>query len=164
MSSKCCLESFSQIASEAIREVLNSKFSWGAHPQTPLVGSHTFARYYHPATILFPPQLKILYENLQSTISKLASLSCTQRCSSSISVGFIKTTFCTKGFFKTSFSLQGGAGHELLIERLVSTPPYPKHLVCSVQTLYVGIWKCDQGNPFCGGCKGDVAPLSHTCM
>ena len=39
----------------------------GACPQTPLVGTHAyaFARYYHPATILFfTPQLKILYETL----------------------------------------------------------------------------------------------------
>ena len=50
----CCLESLSQIASEAIWdkltiaseaiwEDLNSKFSWGACPQTHLVGTHAYA-------------------------------------------------------------------------------------------------------------------------
>ena len=29
-----------------------------------LVREHTFAHYYHPATILLSPQLKILYETL----------------------------------------------------------------------------------------------------
>ena len=45
VSSKCCLESLSQITSEAIWEDLNSKFSWrgGACPQNPLVGTHTHA-------------------------------------------------------------------------------------------------------------------------
>ena len=33
-------------------------FSRGACPQTPLVGTHTYACYYHPATILFPPNSK----------------------------------------------------------------------------------------------------------
>ena len=69
MSSKCCLESSSQIASEAIWE---SKFSRGGGlpPDPPSRHAHlcvrerAFTRYYHPATILFPPRLKILYETL----------------------------------------------------------------------------------------------------
>ena len=52
---------------------LQSKLSWwgggggggGACPQTPLVGTHAFTRYYHPATIpFFSSQLKILHETL----------------------------------------------------------------------------------------------------
>ena len=59
-------------------------FLWGrglgACPQTPLVGTHThacvsvcehaFARYYHPATTMFPPpsKLKILYETLMCVL------------------------------------------------------------------------------------------------
>ena len=46
---------------------INSKFSWGACPQTPLVSMHTFhtllSSCYHPV-FLPPPQLKILYEIL----------------------------------------------------------------------------------------------------
>ena len=59
----CCLESLSQIASEAIWEDLNSKFSRGGGDMpTDPPSSHTrFACYYHPATILFPPQLKIQF-------------------------------------------------------------------------------------------------------
>ena len=55
VSSKCCLESLSQIVSEAIWEDLNSKFSRGVCPQTSLVAAHTYACYYHPATVLFSP-------------------------------------------------------------------------------------------------------------
>ena len=38
----------------------------GVLPPNPLVAMHTYARSYHPATIMFPPfpQLKILYETL----------------------------------------------------------------------------------------------------
>ena len=53
MSSKCCLESLSQISSEANSEDLNPKFSLGGDvPQTLLVGKHAFTRYYHS---VFPP-------------------------------------------------------------------------------------------------------------
>ena len=64
-----CSEISSQIASEAILRgiyiyiYINSKFSWGACPQIPLVGMHAFcillSSCYHPVS---PPQLKILYE------------------------------------------------------------------------------------------------------
>ena len=72
VSSKCCLESMSQITSEAIWEDLNSTFSYGggeACPQTPLVGTHAYARMsvlLHATIILLPSpqQLKILYETL----------------------------------------------------------------------------------------------------
>ena len=49
--------------SEAIWEDLNSRFFWGRGSMPPDPPSR-YARYYHPATILFPPQLKILYETL----------------------------------------------------------------------------------------------------
>ena len=40
--------------------------------------------------------------------------------------------------------------------------------MCSIQILYVGIWKCEEckgdvGIWKCEECKGDVVPLSHTC-
>ena len=54
VASMCCLESLSQIASEVIWVDLNSKFSWWGMPPDP-PSSHAYARYYHPATILFPP-------------------------------------------------------------------------------------------------------------
>ena len=59
-------QSLSQIASEAIWEDLNSNFSGGGgHPRPPYyrhaylcVCECAFALYYHPATILFPPNSK----------------------------------------------------------------------------------------------------------
>ena len=68
MSSKCCLETLSQIASEAISKI--KIFLGGMPPDPPsrhaylCVRERAFTCYYHPATILFPPQLKILYETL----------------------------------------------------------------------------------------------------
>ena len=43
-------------------------------PPDPLVATHAYARYYHPATILFPPQLKILYETLHTCIEHASSV------------------------------------------------------------------------------------------
>ena len=80
VASMCCLESLSQIASEAIWEDL--KFSLGRGgkyaPQSTLVATHAYAHYYHPTTILFPPQLKILYETLvtDSNQANLARMRC----------------------------------------------------------------------------------------
>ena len=40
-----------------------------------------YARYYHPATILFPPQLKILYETLPASLTKACATALqTQQC------------------------------------------------------------------------------------
>ena len=48
-------------------------------PQTPLVATHTYACYYHPATILFlpppHPKPKILYETLPGYDVIMSSLS-----------------------------------------------------------------------------------------
>ena len=50
-------------------------------PPDPLVGTHAYVRYYHPATILFfPAQLEILYETLHTHTPLIgghfAALSC----------------------------------------------------------------------------------------
>ena len=63
----------SQIASEAILEDLNSKFSWGSMPPDLRIGTLAYTRYYHPAATMsppppLPPQLKILYETLTTIL------------------------------------------------------------------------------------------------